>query len=84
MRDYQPMEITLQLIYVIVPIVIGWLALGVKSQLTKIDNLTIKQQEFVTKDEVNSLINERLQPIKDDINEIKQTLTKLYDFLLRK
>lgn len=78
------MEILLQITLTVIPFLIGGIVYIYKAHVNRIIKLEDKSVEFVTKQEVTTMINEKLEPIRDDINEIKQTLTKLYDFLLRK
>lgn len=78
------MDILLQITYIIIPLLLTSVVYFFRAKLLDIDRLKQKQQEFVTRDEVHQIINDKLEPLRDDIQEIKQTLTKLYDFLLRK
>lgn len=78
------MDIFLNILYATIPLVFGTIGYLFRTILSKIDSLDQKSQQFVTKQEVNQLINDKLEPIREDLTEIKQTLTRLYDFLLRK
>jgi hypothetical protein len=76
------MEVLIQILYIIIPFVIGFMTFLVKIHLNRISALESKLEHCVTKEEVNQIVNDKLAPVREDIAEIKATLTKLYDFLL--
>ena len=71
------------LISYILPIILstllGMSAFIMKSVFTRLDTLEQKINQAVTEEDVRSLLVDKIDPIKEDIHEIKQAIMKLYD-----
>lgn len=50
----------------------------------RIEVLEQQQKEMPTKQEVRDMLNDKIDPVKEDIADIKQALNKVFDILTKK
>lgn len=72
------------LYYVIVPIGLTVAGYVMKSHLDRIQDLEKRVDTAIDETEVRTIIADKIDPIKEDIQEIKQTLNHILGVLLDK
>ena len=70
-------------IYAFLPSVITMGSFIVRSFVKRLDELEDKMQRSTTEPQVRQLINDRYDPLAQDIREIKEKLDKLFDMQLQ-
>lgn len=75
------MEITVYTIVIYLLIPVG--AYFVKSLLDRLNKVEEKQKEAVSEPEMRRIMDDKINPIKEDITEIKYQLNKLLDIFLK-
>lgn len=71
------------LLPILIPSVIALLAYGFRiSIMQRIDNLEQKSMNHVTEQQTRQILNDKLEPLKEDLIEIKEQLNKLFDRLI--
>lgn len=76
-------DITLKVAYVVVPILVGLVGVYFRNLEARISKIEEQTQIFVTKAELRQALQDKIEPIREDISEIRDKLDKLYDFLLK-
>lgn len=73
-------------IYLIIPIVIGIMGFilktGVQSMLNRLDTLEQRDSEKLTKAEFDIRLRDNLEPLREDVKDMKVAVDKVYDRLL--
>jgi uncharacterized protein YoxC len=54
-----------------------------KTVTSRIDTLEQKMDNTVTEQEVRQLLDDKINPMKDDIKDIKYSIDKLFSFFIR-
>lgn len=76
------LDTLLKICYIIVPTALAVIAFLIRAPLNRLAALEEKVIDFTTKEELRLALQDRIEPIKEDLIEIKQQLNKLYDLLL--
>lgn len=76
-------SLSTMMIYLCIPLVTGMGAYIVKTILNRIDILETKVDTHVTEIAVRTLLNDKLEPIHQDIQEINYNIKKLYDLFFQ-
>jgi hypothetical protein len=77
------MELPQILTYVIIPLVIGMGTFIVRSTLNRLDILETKIEQKVSESAVRTIMDDKLDPIREDVKEIKETIKNLYDLYVQ-
>jgi len=72
------------LIYVILPTILAIGAWLMKSHVERISRLEVDVQLKTTEAEVRTILADKLDPIREDIKELKANSDRILDILLRK
>lgn len=79
MNDISTAQIFL---YIIAPIVFGLVGYIMKTMINRLDTLEFRMQETITEPEVRIILDDKLDPIHEDLKEIKHSLNQLYEVML--
>lgn len=71
-------------VYGALPSILGFGAFLVKSLLNRISVLENVVSDKISEPRVRELLSDKVDPIREDIQEIKDQLNKITDLLLRK
>ncbi len=63
---------------------LGMLCYIYRKEVGRIDDLEIQATKFLSENQVRQILSDKLDPMKEDIQEIKQTTNKLLDIQLKK
>ncbi len=72
-------QIFFTLIAPLIAILIGYI---MKTMVDRINKLEQKVEATISEPEVRTILNDKLNPIQDDLKEIKNSIKQLYDILL--
>lgn len=72
----------LVLIYVILPVVLGIGTFIMKSVFSRLDVLEKDIHNKVEEEKVRQLLADKIDPVREDIQELKNKLDRLMDFLI--
>ncbi len=82
------LDLILKVAYIGIPVIMGTIGFIVREHVSRIKKLerAVSEQavHFVTKEELRQALADKVEPIREDIQEIKSKLDKLYDFLLKR
>ena len=80
------MDDTLRLFvtYVIVPIIFAIIGFITRNFHMRLDALEKEMPLKLSQGEVRQLVADKIDPIREDIHEIKEDLTKLIDLMIKK
>lgn len=53
-----------------------------KTMINRLDTLEFRMQETITEPEVRIILDDKLDPIHEDLKEIKHSLNQLYEVML--
>lgn len=70
-------------LYVGLPLILGAGAYVVKSVLLRISELEEKVNDAVTETQVRQLLGDKIDPIKEDLEEIRLSINKLFELYLK-
>ena len=70
--------------YVAIPGIVGGATYFMKSLFERINTLEKEIPKKVEEVEVRQLLDDKIEPIREDIQELKITMGKIYDLLMRK
>jgi hypothetical protein len=73
-----------ELLTIVIPIVAGLVAYLYKDLRVDITMLKNEVQQKTTEAQVRQIIEDKVVPLKEDLQEIKQILDKIQDYLLSK
>lgn len=79
---------SLIVVYLVIPVVIGAMAfmlkLGIQSMLNRLDTLEQRDSEKITKADFEIAMKDKLDPLREDVKDMKAAVDKVYDRLLNK
>lgn len=76
-------EITIPiLVYVLLPTIVGAGAYFMKSFLDRVHTLEIKVQDKINETECRQLLSDKLDPLVNEIKDLKIQVTKIIDLLI--
>lgn len=55
-----------------------------RTMIKRIDNLEEAQKSYTTKEEVRLIVADKIEPIREDLSEIKTRIDKIMDHLVNK
>lgn len=67
---------------IVTSIVCGLGALVMKSVFSRLESLESKMNSTVTEQQVRTIIGDKIDPLKEDVHEIKQAIVKIYELYL--
>lgn len=67
------------LLLVVLPVISGMVVYIMRNILTRIEELEHKSLEIVSETDVRQILADKLDPIHDDLKEIKDSLKQLYN-----
>ncbi len=68
----------------IIPLVLGLGAFIVKSMMSRIDELEKKSNIYTSEPQVRQILGDKLDPIKEDLQDIKHSINKLFQLYFNK
>lgn len=72
------------LAYIICPLAVAFIGYLMKSHLEEVAELKEKIAHFMTESQVRQVLEDKLDPLKEDISEIKATLNHILTMLVDK
>ena len=82
------LDSSLIVIYLAIPVIIGIMGFmfktGITSMLNRLDALEVREQEKLTRVDFEIAMKDKLDPLKQGVEEMKEKVDKVYDILLRK
>lgn len=79
---------SLIVVYLVIPVVIGAMAfmlkLGIQSMLNRLDTVEQRDSEKLTKADFEIAMKDKLDPLREDVKDMKAAVDKVYDRLLNK
>ena len=82
------LDSSLLAIYLVIPAVIGivsyMLKTGIQSMVNRLDTLEQRDMEKITKADFEIAMRDKLDPLKEGVQEMKEKVDKVYDILLKK
>ncbi len=73
----------LDILYSSVPVLVGVLGYLGKSYMNKISKIEEELDTKLSEQQTRQILSDRLDPIKESVEEVKEKLDKLYDLLLK-
>lgn len=70
------------IIVIVIPIICGMVAYIVRNMIARIEALETKMERTVSEGGVRQILADKLDPIHDDLTEIKDSIKKLFDLYL--
>ncbi len=74
-------------VYLIIPAVIGIMGfmfkMGIQSMLSRLDLLEQREAEKITKEEFETAVKDKLEPLKQSVSDLKHSTDRLYALLLK-
>jgi len=81
-------DMSLITIYMAIPIIIGIMGFlfktGISSMLNRLDALEERELDKLTKIDFEIAMRDKLDPLKEGVQEMKEKVDKVYDILLKK
>lgn len=74
----------LTLTSILLPIITAIAGYFFKSLYERVERLEIKTSQFKTEEEIRQIINDKIDPIREDIKEIRTKLDQLLDLIINK
>lgn len=75
-----------KLAYVLVPLILGGAGFVIRSYITRLsdrlDMLERQMIEKISRPEAKELLSDKVEPIRQDIQELKAKVDKIYDIIL--
>jgi septation ring formation regulator EzrA len=78
------MDLVQVFLYIILPLLSGLGSFLLKNMYDRIDMLEKRLRDTMTEQEVRQLLGDKIDPVQDNIKEIKEKIDKLYDFMMNK
>jgi inactivated superfamily I helicase len=72
------------LLYVILPTIVALGAWFMKAYVERVNNLEREVQTKTTESEVRIIMADKIDPMREDIHELKASVDKILDILLKK
>lgn len=76
--------VKLLLVYALIPTILGIIKYFMKSHTDRLDALEKQMPLKLTELEVRQILSDKLDPLKDSIEDCKDRLDKILDMLLKK
>jgi hypothetical protein len=76
--------VKLLLVYALIPTILGMIKYFMKSHTDRLDTLEKQMAMKLTELEVRQILSDKLDPLKDSIEDCKDRLDKILDMLLKK
>lgn len=76
------MDLSQVFLYVILPLVSGLGSFLLKTMHDRIDMLEKRMQDRMTEQEVRQLLGDKIDPVQENIKEMKEKMDKIYDLLM--
>lgn len=70
------------ILYIILPVLASLMAYLMRSVMARIETLEHQIQSKLNEPAVRMIISDKVDPIREDIHEIKETLNKLLDIYM--
>ena len=74
-------------VYMVIPVIIGIMGFmfktGIQSMLNRLDALEARESEKLSKVDFEIQMGNKLDPLRQDVQEIKAGIDKLYDRLIK-
>jgi hypothetical protein len=77
-----PMNILYTTLFGIVSIISTMMAFIFRSYMSRLEALEVKMENTITKQEVRQLLDDKLAPMREDIKEIKDSLTTFLEIVI--
>jgi hypothetical protein len=77
-------ELLLKIAYIVVPIITGIGAFFVRSITSRLEKLEEKVEHTVSEEELRITLNDKIEPVREAIVDIKKQLDKVYDLLIKR
>ena len=74
----------LLLIYGVLPVILGTGAYAMRSVFQRLTSLEQTVQKKVEEDQVRQLLVDKIEPLREDVQDLKDKIDRIYDFLMRK
>lgn len=72
-----------QMIYLIVTAFLGLIGFLLRNHMQRIDNIEKTMDSKLNEQQTRQIMNDKLEPLKEGLDEVKEKLDKLYDILLK-
>lgn len=72
------------LLWVSLPVIFGSLGWVIKNLHTRLDRLDNEIREKVTEQDVRTILSDKLDPLHEDLKDIKKQIERLTDYILKK
>lgn len=79
------LDFIIRICYIAIPAAIAGISILIKVTITnRLNKLEDQATTYVTKEELRQTLADKIEPMKEDLSEIKQQLVKVYDLLLKR
>lgn len=75
-------DLLLKLSYILVPICLSAAGYFVRAILKRLDVVEAKLEKTITESEVRQLLADKIEPLREDVLEIKRKIDRIFDLLL--
>lgn len=72
-----------QLLYLCLPFAIGAIGFIMRTHMQRIDNIEKTMESRLTEQQTRQILADKLEPVKETLDDVQAKLDKLYDLLLK-